>query len=346
MKETINFFIFTLLIIYASILISCDSRDEKDNSQNMEVLSGPYLGQVTPSDSAKLFAPGVISTGYYERDLTINPSGDELFFGISVGNINTILQMKQVNGKWTKPFVPSFAEDRRFITYEPCFSPNGKQLYFLSTRPTEGEKIATGFVNQNIFVVDKLEDGTWSEPRDIGQPINTKEGEFFPSIAKSGNMYFTRSYPESGKSFIYVSKWIDGQFSEPELLPENVNKEGSIYNACISPDESYLIGCASGREENRPAKTSYYYIFFNLGDGQWSNAINLGAQVNLPDSRCMAQSISPDGKYLFFSSTYSPKSNTKKLSTNDIYNFYKNPQNGSMDIYWISTDFIQNLKPE
>jgi hypothetical protein len=159
-------------------------------------------------------------------------------------------------------------------------------------------------------------------------------------------MYFTRSYPKTRQNYIYKSAWEKGEFSEPVLLPENVNMNGTIYNACISPDETYLIASAAGREEDKPANAFYYYIFFNLGNEQWTNAINLGDKVNLPDSRSMAQSVSPDGKYLFFSSTFALEVQDEVLHTEDIYNFYQNPQNSSMDIYWISTDFIEKLKKQ
>ena len=345
MKTFHKIYPIAFIIIFSAFLFySCDNQINSYKFGN-EALTGTYPAESLPGDSALLFAPGIVSTGLYERDMAVSPNGDELFFGVSVSGINTFLQMKKISGQWQGPFVPSFAKDRKFINYEPAFSPDGKKLYFLTTRPTEGETEQPGFVNQNIFYVKKTEDGSWSDPIDVGAPINTKDGEFFPSIAKSGNMYFTRSYPKTRENYVYISKWEDGKFMEPVMLPESVNKSGSIYNACIAPDESFLIGCAAGREEDKPANTFYYYIFFNLGNGNWSEAVNPGEKMNLPNARCMSPSVSPDGKYLFFASSYSKESNGQELTLEDIYESYKHPQNGSMDIYWISTDFIKKLQP-
>ena len=42
--------------------------------------TGPYLGQTPPGTTPKLFAPGVVSTGLYERDFAVAPEGREFFY--------------------------------------------------------------------------------------------------------------------------------------------------------------------------------------------------------------------------------------------------------------------------
>jgi len=43
-------------------------------------LSLSYLGQKLPGMTPELFAPDIIATGYYERDITISPDGTEIVF--------------------------------------------------------------------------------------------------------------------------------------------------------------------------------------------------------------------------------------------------------------------------
>jgi len=43
-------------------------------------LKGLYLGQKPPGMTPEIFAPGIISMGYFERSVVFSPSQDELFF--------------------------------------------------------------------------------------------------------------------------------------------------------------------------------------------------------------------------------------------------------------------------
>jgi len=72
-----------------------------------------YLGQTTPGDSAVIFAPGIIGTGMYTRDIAISPSGDELYYGISLGSYTytTILVCRRINGRWTGPEIAPWCND-------------------------------------------------------------------------------------------------------------------------------------------------------------------------------------------------------------------------------------------
>ena len=39
----------------------------------------------------------------------------------------------------------------------------------------------------------------WSNPKNLGAPVNTSNNEFYPSLAKNGNLYFTSDYSTSSK---------------------------------------------------------------------------------------------------------------------------------------------------
>ena len=124
-------FLASLIILTVFGSSSCSGPKDKE----FPVLSGPYLGQETPGPVPELFAPGVIATGFNERDLAISPDGNEIFYGLLTSRHITIMHTRQVNGRWTEPETAPFARDNRFFFLEPCFSPDGKTVYFLSTRP-------------------------------------------------------------------------------------------------------------------------------------------------------------------------------------------------------------------
>ena len=128
---------------------SCQSPAGRENGDKTGIngspafpgLSGPYLGQSVPGTEPKLFAPGVISTGMYTRDMAISPDGKEIYYCVAIGNYtySTILYTREVNGRWQEPQIVPFSGGPGVIDFEPAFSPDGSRLYFLSTRPDGAE---------------------------------------------------------------------------------------------------------------------------------------------------------------------------------------------------------------
>ena len=139
--------------------------------------------------AAGLFAEGFVSTPMYERDMAISPDGTEMLYTTMVpfSNFQTIMYSKKSGSKWSQPEVVSFCG--KYSDLEPAFSSDGKRLYFSSNRPLDGDK-AKDF---DIWYVEKV-NGSWSEPKNLGSPINTSDKEFYPSLASNGNIYFTAQY--------------------------------------------------------------------------------------------------------------------------------------------------------
>ena len=65
----------------------------------------------------------------------------------------------------------------------PSVSPDGKTLYFSSDMPG-------GFGGMDIWKVSINEDGTYGEPINLGDKINTEGRETFPFIGENGKLYF------------------------------------------------------------------------------------------------------------------------------------------------------------
>jgi hypothetical protein len=101
-----------VVIIFLLVLIACNKPNSKTNPQNTSqisgqfpVLQGEYLGQKPPDSTPELFAPEIISTGLYERDVAMTPDGTEFYYGLMLSNYATIMVTKLENGQWTEPQV-------------------------------------------------------------------------------------------------------------------------------------------------------------------------------------------------------------------------------------------------
>ena len=311
-------------------------------------LSGPYLGQTPPGGEPQLFAPGIVSTGMYERDLAMTPEGDELYFCVVVGDYSVIMQTRNANGRWTRPEVAPFSGDPAVMDLEPHISPDGQRFFFVSNRPEGGgpqprDRIGS-WVHADIWVMDRAGDA-WGAPRPVGAPANSDAPEFFPSVTADGTLYFTREGPDRA-NYLYRARAAGDGWDEPERLPAAVNATDQQYNGFVAPDESYLIFGSFGRPDSRGG--SDYYIAFRTPDDRWSAAVNLGDAVNQAQGAEWSGSVSRDGRYFFFMSTRTAPADAPpaRLTAQHLRRLHAGPQSGNPDIYWVDAQFLQRLRPD
>ncbi len=226
---------------------------------------------------AKPFMPEIMKQFPNVRDIAISPHGHEIMFSAQsvMGNLSAIITIKKEGEKWSIPQVASFSG--QYFDLEPFFSNDGLKIYFVSTRPLDASLNTSKDFDIWYAERSSLNDD-WSQPINMGSPINTEHGEFYPSIANNGNFYFTRDNPNlKRKDDIYKSTFTNGIYSEPEMLPDTINSAGYEYNAFIAPDESYLIyGCYNKQEGYGSGDL---YISYRTDDG-WLEARNLGEVIN------------------------------------------------------------------
>lgn len=335
------------LLLSAALAAFCPAAFQgQEPARDFPVLRGPYLGQKPPGPVPEVFAPGVINTGMFVRDVAMTPDGREFYFGLAAGGYawSTICVTRLVDGRWTPPEVMPHMEDPRFLNFEPCISPDGSKFYFLSTRPdaAAGDKERG---DQDIWVMDRAGDG-WGIPYNLGGPVNTAGEEYFPSVTRDGTLYFTRTESDGRTSAIYRSRFMEGRFLEPEKLPPQVNCGTTRYNAFIAPDESYIIVPAAGRKDSLGGTD--YYVVFRGADDSWSEPVHLGPAVNSPAGQEFSPYVSPDGKYFFFmSNRFLPREHwPAKLTYAALREAAGRAPNGQSAIYWMDAGFIETLRPK
>jgi hypothetical protein len=305
-------------------------------------LKGPYLGQKPPGTTPKVFAPGIISTGLYTRDIAISKGGDEIYFCVSDAAVTAIFVTKLVDKKWTEPAIAPFS-GKGFFDFEPHITPDGNNFFFLSNRPPHNKEPRNGWYYQNIWMMTRMET-EWSEPQLVDQPISTDENEFFPSLTSDNTLYFSRSN-KNGVTRIYKSEFHNGRYEEPEILPFKIPGKGLLFNAFISPNEDYLITCAMNIDSTNVDQD--YYISFKNNNGEWSDLVRFGPEINTPGDNANSAYVSLDGNYLFFSSSRKDpaKPEIKSGTTlRTIINSKSEPGYGSSVIYWVDAKIIENLK--
>jgi Tol biopolymer transport system component len=290
----------------------------------------------SPPEKLTMFGEGSLSTSINERDFAISPDGAEIFYTISTprSTFQTIVYSKRsAKGEWSNPEVASFAGE--YSDLEPVFSHDGNTLYFSSNRPSTG----TQPKDFDVWKVSRTAAG-WSKPENLGPVVNTEADEFYPSIARNGNIYFTAAYQGGpGREDIYVSEFKNNQYQKPIALDTTVNSKLYEFNAFVDPNEQYILYTSYGRKDDSGGGDLYMSV--KDASGKWKPAQNLADLNSKQIDYCPF--VSPDGKALFFTSERHqlPVSfNGSKATVKKIKDLAQSPLNATGNIYWISFEPI------
>jgi len=295
------------------------------------------VGAQTQTNQAQLFP---LSTGYEEGSIAFSPDGKTAWFRKSIAwtNLSFIVFSELRNGRWAEPEMASFSG--RYRDSEPFVAPDGKRLFFSSSRVSTDRMARSNF---DIWMVEKIASG-WSEPANLGAPINTTGQETSPSVTADGTLYFDSTRPGGrGGLDIYAAKWIDGKYAEPENLGEAINSTAFDTNACFDARGERLF-FASNREGGAGSWDLYVSVRRN---GRWEAARNLGNAVNTrAEERWPA--VSPDGRYLYFTSNRSSTDSAaakQRLTYAQLVNQLRSTGNDSSDIYRIELSALKLDQP-
>ena len=242
-------------------------------------------------------------------------------------------------------FAPGIVSVDKYSEFVCIFTPGGEECFFDRYGDDEYQKGA-------IFTT-RIENGKWIKP-EIHSSF-AKYGEvFLPTLSPDGQYCFFTSnslpVPEGIKKIIpmYIMKKTETGWSEPEYLTQSIHAsmtlDGTVYlnsgreiishpelktifdlygslpfevgHPVISPDGSYLIF-----DNRKLAGQNDCKLFVSFKKGEsWTDPISLNKFIKQP---AFCAWISFDGKYIFFHSLDSAKGN----------------------IYWISAEIIEKLKP-
>ncbi len=260
-----------------------------------------YFGQSRPGNMPQIFAPGRISlTGRTEYGITVSRDGKEMLFAIGNWPNKRTMIIEYKNNHWTSPDTVSFSKTRS--AEEAIYSPNGQRVYYYAYNSP------VSFGGADLCYSEKI-DSVWSEPINLGTPLNTSGDEYHPCVVADGSIFF-----ENSPGRICYSKYENGAYQPRIILPSLINTNVAYGNPYVAPDESYFIfnstraGGFGGND---------LYISYKKSDGSWTNPKNPGNVINTPFDECGSE-ITPDTLYMTF------------VSNNDIY--------------WVSTSFIDSLR--
>lgn len=174
------------------------------------------------------------------------------------------------DGQWAMPRRLSEGINTRSWESQPCVSSDGKELYFVSRRNG----------NADIYCAKRNTDGSWGEPQNVGEPINTKGTEMAPFLHPDGRtLYFSsdKHIGMGGFDLFMSRRGADGQWQEPVNLGFPINTNGDEINFFVAADGKTAF-ISSQREGS---KGGYDIYTFELPEEIRPDSANYLASVDV-----------------------------------------------------------------
>ncbi|TNE55014.1 MAG: hypothetical protein EP344_13670 [Bacteroidetes bacterium] len=179
-----------------------------------------------------------VNTTQNEGAETISADGSWLVFTAcnrrndgSLGSCD-LYWSQQKGGSWTKPVPFSAAINSEHWDAQPSISPDGRTIFFSSTRPG-------GQGGKDLWFTTRQSDGRWTQPENLGAAINSRGDEQTPFIHPDGQtLYFTSDgLPGMGENDLYfVRRQADGSWGSPQNLGYPVNTKADEGTLTVSLD--------------------------------------------------------------------------------------------------------------
>lgn len=192
----------------------------------------------------------------------------------------------------------------------PVMAPDGKILYFVREQHPQNAK-----KGDDIWFTE-ITSGQFTEARRMPNTVNREEFNTVYSITPDGNTMLVKGAYVNGnyetRGFSVCKKEGDGWGLPKKLEVPNYEKLSRGLYDCgfLSNDGKVLLMSFS---EKKNGTVDDLYVSMQDKAGKWSEPMNLGAEINTPDTET-TPFLAADGVSLYFSS------NRKGgLGSNDIY---------------------------
>jgi hypothetical protein len=293
----------------ASIALSSDGQKlfifhstEKDGGDiYMSTLTGDVWGE------AKALGP-TINTKYWEGSCSISADEKTLYFASErpggLGERDIYVSHKMPDGSWGKAENLGPVINTQFNDDSPFIHPDGITLFFSS----EGHNSIGGY----DIMWSTLKDGKWTEPTNIGYPINTTEDERFYVLTADGEHGYYSSDMKGGKGQQDIYTVTPGFFGEKPILALVV---GTVFANDQAVDAKISVTNAETGEQqgtyHSNSSSGKYLIALTPGNN-YKVAIEVEgyeAQIQYVNVKSLETFVQVNKDFKFYTDDYKNKNN-------------------------------------
>lgn len=313
-------------LVFASARTSGKSgkRVHKWNNQPFLDLYIAKLNEETGAVSTPELFSKRLNSKIHESTSAFTNDGNTIYFtrnNFNKGQFNNdkdgtiklkIYKSVKTKNKWSSPEEMPFNSDE-YSTAHPVLNNDNTRLYFASDMPG-----TTGL--SDIWYVDILGDGSYSDPVNVGRPINTEGRETFPFISSEGNLYFASDgHPGLGGLDVFVRiENDDTNLYTVRNLGEPVNSSFDDFSFIVN-DSTYSGYFASNRKDGKGSDDIYRFSQ-EVQCVIWPNGVVLDDNTNTPISGAQVDLLDANNNVVSTTQTDSQgKYDFKEISCDSKY---------------------------
>ncbi len=173
-----------------------------------------------------------VNTATHDACIALSADGQTLFL-FNSENGGDIFQARLKGNRWLQPRNIGSPINSKYWEPSVCLSADERTLFFVSDRPG-------GLGGRDIYMCKRLPNGKWSQPINLGAPINTPYDEDGPFLHPDGKtLFYSSNSPSSMGGFDIFRTELrpDSTWAPPVNLGYPINTPG---------DDIYFVLSASG----------------------------------------------------------------------------------------------------
>ena len=183
-----------------------------------------------------------INTPLHEGPACFSSDGKEVYFTKTIkgkrdketneilGTLQVFFSCKDTSGKWSTPKSAFPFNSQDYSVGQPSISKDGQTIFFMSDKPG-------GFGKTDIYYSVRQANGSWGPPVNAGNQVNTFGHELFPTIAPTGDLYFSsNAHPGMGQLDIFKATLSEGKWSNVNNLKPPINSIANDFGIAFDGD--------------------------------------------------------------------------------------------------------------
>jgi tetratricopeptide (TPR) repeat protein len=180
----------------ATVAVSIDERRiyiYMDQTGNGDIYYSDFEG--SKFQELKILETFGVNTNYWEPHITVTPDGQQKFFSSDrpggYGGRDIYRIVKQRDGSWSAPENLGPKINTPYDEDAPFLAIDNKTMYFSNNGPNS----MGGF---DIFMTTKDENDQWSDPVNLGAPINSTSDDIYYTTTVDGKTGYITSFRPGG----------------------------------------------------------------------------------------------------------------------------------------------------
>lgn len=209
---------------------------------------------------------------------------------------------------------------------KPILSSSNDLLYF-TRQQYEGNM--GGKNEMSDIYVSALENGEWTEAKNLGEGVNDEKNNVICAVSPDGNSILVNGYYDNTPNdmLYFINKTKNGWGKPERLNIENFYNKNAVTNYFMAADWSTLILCIE-RDDSEGAAD--FYVSRRKKDDSWSEPKHMGKNLSTKNTD-FSPFLANDGKTFYFASWDLPGYGSSDMymskRLDDSYTKWSDPKN-------------------